>query len=192
MAQTIQTTTETGAGPVAISRSSRAELFSLAKRMGDRKTFRDPDALRSQLQRIGDTRSLEVALAAIIAGPPKAMRRDFAECLGRLSLHFWRPDFTPEQAKLLYEDFAHDMQGVTADELRAACQTWRTDPLNNFFPTPGKLLEIVKESLGETRRVAIGAEYLLSLLRDEVGAGNRSDVAGMIDDIAQRMSAKRA
>lgn len=90
--------------------------------------------------------------------------RDFATHLGKLALHFWRPDFTPEQAKQMYGDFVADLAGITAEELAEACRAWRLNPANSFFPTPGKLRELLKDNIAERSLMAAGGEVLLQAL----------------------------
>ena len=125
MAQDLQITTERGATTLPTLKHS---LTSLARKMGDPRVFRDPENLRSQIMAMGDREAIEAELRKLIDGPPKATAKDFAVCLGRLALHYWRPDFTAEQAKLLYQDFISDLAGVTAEELNEACGEWRRGP----------------------------------------------------------------
>lgn len=129
--------------------------------------------------------AVRAELQAIIAGAPKATVRDFAGHLGKLALHYWRPDFTPDQAKLMYGDFVHDLDGVTSLELERACAAWRTDPTKEFYPKPGGLLALVKDGLADRARARMGAEYLLGLLVEEKPAGD----AGVEFDAAARLHA---
>lgn len=122
----------------------------------------------------------------------KATVREFAGQLGKLALHYWRPDFTPDQAKLMYGDFITDLDGVTAQELADACQEWRLDPLNKFFPTPGMLRELCLDRLNDRRRRKVGAEYLLTLLAEGAPAGtDRSDPVGKkLAELSEKMRAE--
>ena len=125
--------------------------------------------MRSQLQKLGDPRSIEAHLRATFDGPPRATVREFATKLGNLALHYWRPDFTPEHSKLLYGDFVRLLAALTADELQAACDEWVMDPLNRFYPTPGQLYELAKDRITDRARQKAGAEYLLPLMPDGTG-----------------------
>jgi hypothetical protein len=147
--------------------------------------------LRSQLASLGDAREVRAGLEQIVAGPQKATVREFAVCLGKLALQFWRPDFTPEQAKLLYGDFVKDLDGVTARELEDACQEWRLDPLNSFFPTSGKLRELVRDRLNDRKVMAAGAVYLLEI--QDQPAGKEVDVAisDRLHELAEKMKAAK-
>ncbi|MGA7711468.1 MAG: hypothetical protein WCA81_06170 [Rhizomicrobium sp.] len=120
--------------------------------------------MRAQLLAAGDPCAVRAALEAIIAGPPKATARDFATQLGRMAVHFWTPDFTPEQAKVKYGDFVRLLDGVTAQELADACDAWLLDPRNRFYPTPGQLLMLIQDSLSDRARAGFGAERLLAIL----------------------------
>lgn len=81
-----------------------------------------------------------------LSSPPKSSTKttEVAASLARLALHYWRPDFTPAQAKLLLADFLHDLQGYPPKDVEYACAAYRQNPENRFYPTPGQLLEILK------------------------------------------------
>jgi hypothetical protein len=109
-------------------------------------------------------------IEAIIAGPAKATHRDFSRELSHLALHFWRPDFTPAQAAILISDFAHDLDGVTPEELAGACEEWRRDAKSKFFPTSGQLRALVADKLHGRSRVQEGGMRLLEALKASGGA----------------------
>jgi len=113
---------------------------------------------------LGNTEAVRGVLGEVVAGPTKATVREFAGLLGKLSLHYWRPDFTPEQARHMNGDFVRLLDGCTADELRQACDEWVMDPLNRFYPTPGMLHELMRDRLSDRARMKAGAERLLELL----------------------------
>jgi len=69
---------------------------------------------------------------------------EVAAALSRLALHYWRPDFSPSQVKLLLQDFLHDLEHYSPRDIEYACESYRRDPANKFFPTPGALLGILK------------------------------------------------
>ncbi len=127
----------------------------------------NPETTRGALLKIGDEAQVRGWIAAAMFGPRPAEIKDFVVHLGRLSLHYWRPDFTPEQAKLMFQDFAADMAGVTAGELVDVCREYRQDPLNRFFPTPGKLLELLDHQLTQRRRDKFAAKRLLDIFDGE-------------------------
>lgn len=65
----------------------------------------------------------------------------------RLALHYWRPDFTPEQAKLLIEDYISDLRDLPLDLLDSAVASYRKDAANRFFPTSGQLRALITEQM---------------------------------------------
>lgn len=75
-----------------------------------------------------------------------------ATALLRLQAHYWRPEFTPAQARELYEDFMDDLGHIPPDILDEACAAYRRDPDARFFPRPGQLLAIAEPLLAERRR----------------------------------------
>ena len=81
-----------------------------------------------------------------------------ATALLRLQGHYWRPDFSPAQARALYEDFMDDLGHIPPDILDEACTTYRRDPEARFFPRPGQLLAIAEPLLAERRRAAARIE----------------------------------
>ena len=69
--------------------------------------------------------------------------------LARLALHYWRPDFQPEQVKLVLQDFLYDLRAYEVRDIAHACDRYRQGPENRFFPTPGQLLAILKPAQAE-------------------------------------------
>jgi hypothetical protein len=61
--------------------------------------------------------------------------------LAKLALQYWRPDFSPEQAKHLYSDYLDDLRGFSIKALADAIKKYRTDGANKFFPTSGQIIE---------------------------------------------------
>jgi hypothetical protein len=78
-----------------------------------------------------------------------------AAILSKLALHYWRPDFTPTQSKLVLSDFLSDLAPFTPQEISAACDTYRRNGENKFFPTPGALLAILKPAGTGTERLRL-------------------------------------
>lgn len=64
--------------------------------------------------------------------------------LNRLALHYWRPDFTPSQAKAVMGDYLEDLAHYGAERVEEACRRWRCDPANKFFPRPGEMLALIQ------------------------------------------------
>lgn len=69
--------------------------------------------------------------------------------LSRLALHYWRPDFTEAQAKLVIQDFVRILSPISYGELDRACTAWLSNAENKFFPKPGELLALAKPKLQE-------------------------------------------
>jgi hypothetical protein len=59
-------------------------------------------------------------------------------------MHYWRPDFTPEQMRYLMADYLEDLGHIEPERVEAACRQWRRNPENKFFPKIGELLELLK------------------------------------------------
>jgi hypothetical protein len=61
--------------------------------------------------------------------------------LGKLSLHYWRPDFTPAQAKQLYRDYVEDLRPYPFEEIDRAISKYRANGANRFYPTSGQIID---------------------------------------------------
>jgi hypothetical protein len=135
----------------------------LTLKTGKRPHQVDPSRLRSQALALAPEEILRLELHNQIKGPPRAAARDFAATLGRLSLHSWRPEVTPQQAILIAADFQHDLADATAIELEWACEQVRTRP-GRTYPSPGDLLELLRDVLRERKLIRIGAQLVLKAL----------------------------
>lgn len=82
-------------------------------------------------------------------------RRSVGAILSRLGLHFWRPDFTEGQAKLLFSDLYSDLADFSPNEISTACATWRRNPENRFFPTSGQLIGIMRPTVPSEPRLRL-------------------------------------
>ena len=77
-------------------------------------------------------------------GEVLTQRKQIAAILARLSLHYWRPDFTTEQGKLVMDDYLMDLANFTPTEVERACMEYRRKPGSEFFPKISQLLEILR------------------------------------------------
>lgn len=70
-------------------------------------------------------------------------RKQIAAILARLSLHYWRPDYSPDQARLLMEDYLSDLAAYSPIQVDRACAAYRRNPANKFFPHSGELMGLM-------------------------------------------------
>jgi hypothetical protein len=75
--------------------------------------------------------------------PIPTERKQVAAILAKLSLHYWRPDFSPEQARLIMGDYLDDLRGYSPEQVCRACSEYRKLPDAKFFPTSGALLALL-------------------------------------------------
>lgn len=73
--------------------------------------------------------------------------------LSRLALHYYRPDFTEGQAKLLILDMASDLDPYTAGDVEVAIGAYRRNSANKFFPRSGDIIEVIN-TIRKARREA--------------------------------------
>lgn len=64
--------------------------------------------------------------------------------LAKLALIYWRPNFTPAQARELYAAYVEDLRDYPITDIAAACEKYRRDPENKFYPAPGQLRGIIE------------------------------------------------
>jgi hypothetical protein len=64
--------------------------------------------------------------------------------LGKLAVHYWRPDFTPGQARQLYADYVEDLREYSLRDINNAILKYRRDAESKFFPTCGQLVGIIR------------------------------------------------
>lgn len=83
--------------------------------------------------------------------PTISPRKQIAAILARLSLHYWRPDYSPEQARLLMEDYLSDLSGYSPAQVERACAEYRQNPANKFFPHSGELMGLMGHGKTEYR-----------------------------------------
>jgi hypothetical protein len=69
----------------------------------------------------------------------------------RLAGHYYRADFTPEQAAAVIDDMIADLAEYGLHDVDAAILAYRRDPKQKFFPKSGELRERV-ELAAEQRR----------------------------------------
>jgi len=63
--------------------------------------------------------------------------------LGKLSIHFWRPDFTAAQARQLYVDYVYDLGDYSLRDIADAIVKYRQGG-HEFFPKSGQLVQIIR------------------------------------------------
>lgn len=75
--------------------------------------------------------------------------------LSKLAMHYYRPDFTQAQAKLLIADYVRDLAPYALGDVQTAMDEYRRAPDSKFFPAVGELLRrceaAVKERLARTK-----------------------------------------
>lgn len=116
----------------------------------------------------GDRSTAVASLQAVIDGPPRATPAEIVGLVGRLSLHYPRPQMTAAQNSLVGNDFISDLSDMTADEIAEACDAYRRNPANSYFPTPGKLIAGHAAIIALRKKAAKGARRLLDAISDQV------------------------
>lgn len=84
---------------------------------------------------------LQAALVAATQDCQPASPQEIAAELGKLSLHYWRPDFNEAQAKQLYSDYIKDLQ-FPLGVLQSAIGSYRRNPKSKWYPKVGELVAL--------------------------------------------------
>lgn len=71
-------------------------------------------------------------------------RKEISAILARLSLHYYRPEFSKEQYKLLLGDYVSDLIGFNPIEVEAACSAYRRKEVQ-FFPKVGEIIALIRQ-----------------------------------------------
>lgn len=66
--------------------------------------------------------------------------------LGKLAVHYYRPDFTEGQARQLILDYLDDLADFPLHVTEKAIRAYRCDPGSEFFPKLGRLIELAKRA----------------------------------------------
>ena len=66
------------------------------------------------------------------------------EELAKLSVLYWRPDFTPGAARQFYLTYLEDLRDYSLKSIRNAVVAYRRNPESKFFPLPGQLLGLIE------------------------------------------------
>ena len=124
---------------------------------------------------------------ATIIAASKAKDQTILCMLARLALHYWRPDFTPEQAKHLYADYVRDLRPYPITDIRDSIAAYRRRHESKYYPTVGQLLVVI-----ETRpswEMCSTASYIASrkeAARDELKAVAAQMSAAQIENAAPK------
>lgn len=73
--------------------------------------------------------------------------------LAALAVHYYRPDFTPGQAKSLIGDMVEDLAEFTVPEIEVAIRGWRKDASKRFFPRGAELAELIRADRKHRRTI---------------------------------------
>jgi hypothetical protein len=73
--------------------------------------------------------------------------------LRRLAIHFHVPTRKARDEALRWSDWFEDLEGTPLDMIAEGCALWRTS-LQEFYPTPGQFLAMVKLPV-QTRRTGV-------------------------------------
>lgn len=112
-------------------------------------TQNQPQTISSSLAALRSSENLSEASI----DPDKA--KTIATILAGLAAQFHRDEIGEGQAKMLFAQFAEDLDEFSIADIRAGVKTYRQEPKNRFFPTSGQL----REPIIAARNARVSREY---------------------------------
>lgn len=100
----------------------------------------------------------------VIAAEKPAGVEAFALILERFALHFPENRLSPEEQRLVLEDWRRLMGDLPADILQSACDAYIMSP-SRWFPTPGQLYAVGKQNWEYRKALARRASDTLGIIR---------------------------
>ncbi|MBI3678034.1 MAG: hypothetical protein HY243_15605 [Proteobacteria bacterium] len=161
----------------ALRSSLASSLTQMTNATAMREVLDDPAKMRAAIEE-----------ARAKAGPALTQAQLAAQ-LGRLALHYWRPDFTAEHVKLMLADFFADLNGATESHVIEACARYRRNAKNAYFPTPGKLYELAKDDIALRRRTLSAIERTERLLAAEICEEPQEPLIGLTPELLAQIDA---
>jgi hypothetical protein len=64
--------------------------------------------------------------------------------LAQLAIVYWRPDFTPGQARQLYAQYLEDLRPYALADINDAITAYRRNGDEKFYPLPGQLRALIE------------------------------------------------
>lgn len=110
---------------------------------------------------------LEGRLAEVEASLRGAAPADIAALLAKLALHYWRPNFTDQQAKQLYMDYIGDLKIYPLDVIDQAVGVYRRNAKNKWFPKSGELIELCEAAVKARRNDRVWLRQRLALPKED-------------------------
>lgn len=104
----------------------------------------------------------EDLLAVLKRATKPAGAERVATVMMRLQAHYWRPDFSPAQAKAYYVDLIEDLAHIPADILDDAVGCYRRDHKEEFYPRSGAILELARPMIEERQHAIVRLERSLN------------------------------
>lgn len=90
-----------------------------------------------------------------------------AALLGKLALHYWRPNFTDLQAKQLYMDYIGDLKTYPLDAIEQAIGAYRRNEKEKWFPKSGQLIALCEAAVKARRMDRLWLRQRLDLPKED-------------------------
>lgn len=84
-----------------------------------------------------------------------ATDQDIVTEMSRLSIHY-PGSLTAQESAIRLASFVEDLRGKTIEEIRNACRRYRQNVANKFYPTPGQILDLMKNPYDAPRGKSYG------------------------------------
>lgn len=156
------------ANVVPLKTSSRlARLMLFAELEGEQKSI---PATRARILEIGPESEIRESLLSIRQGEPPCTPERLIAYLRALAVTHPMQELSEAEASLKFRIFCEDLAQVPEQIIMAACRSYRRDPKNRFFPTPGQMIALCEPDMRVRDLRRSGAERLLDTLDRPAGS----------------------
>ncbi len=135
---------------------------------------------------------LEAGLTQAERNLEPATKAEIISMLGQLALHYWRPDFTKDQARLLYGDYIHDLSAYPKALIENAIAIYRRKPDAQWFPKVGQLIALIEPEYRNRLSVRADIRARLNVPKDAPRPDKATRTAGaeMARKVASKLTSK--
>lgn len=141
--------------------------------------WRPETVTRSEMLALGTREEVARCLESLMANTVGCDPKRLIAHLRALAVTHPMQELSEAEASLKFRIFCEDLRNVPEAVIEAACRSYRRDPKNRFFPTPGQLL-----ALCEPEMRAIGARQRGAVLL--LGVLERGRIAVAVEDTPKR------
>lgn len=143
--------------------SLQERLTLFAELDGEEQFYRTP---RAKMLALGSETEVAAALRWMLRPEPPCSPDRIIAYLRALAVTHPMQELSEAEASLKFRIFCEDLGHIPERIIAEACRSYRRDPANTFFTTPGKMLAICEPMLKSQALRRQGAERMLRTLEN--------------------------